>query len=229
MALYYHHPEKGVVLENVNFISNDLHHDGHLVRTFTQMLMKHLKESCQYEITVVHRYSDGCAGQFRSRHTMMDVAEFSRDISSQFENCMLIANYGETSEFKNLCDGFGDHVKTPLKNAIVREDLVLDSVIKVFNYLKENMTLEPLQTPRQVLYRRCFYYVDQKDTVRERAGKAVPGLLAVHSAVGIKPGFIGLRNITCYCANCILDWNSRSCENKEYVQDWKVVHVRNEK
>jgi hypothetical protein len=224
VALYYHAAEdNGIVLESINLISDDLQHDSHAVRKFTDVIMNHLKQHSKTEIQVVHRFSDGCASQFRSRHTMTDMSAFSVD----YPNCIIVANYGETAEFKNMCEGFGDHVKTPLRNAIIRGDLVLDSTKTVFEYLQRTQSFEPADRCKRVEHRRKFFYIEKPEINRneDRLGMATPGLLAIRSVYGMEPGFIGLRKLSCYCSACLqLDY--KSCTNTKYVEQWKTVHVR---
>ena len=139
----------------------------------------------------------------------------------------MIANYGEAREFKNICDGFKDHVKTPLKSAITRLDLILDSPRAVFEYLDSNMSFGPGEDNGKVLHRRSFHFVE-KQTIRvvsKGSGRSVPGLLGIHSVIGLKTGFIATRKLSCFCEKCISKWDTKDCINKDYVKDWNITHI----
>lgn len=119
------------------------------------------------------------------------------------------ASYGEKSEFKNVCDGFGDHTKTPLKRAVESRDLVLSKPEDIFLYLRDTYSFGP--ESEHTIYRRTYYFVAEKEIDRnrpERCGKEIPGLLRIHSVLGLEIGFVAVRLISCYCINCIKkDWN----------------------
>lgn len=224
IAIYRHTNDKGVVIENVNVISNDSKHDSHAVHKFTEVAIKHIREKYpEKSVKAIHRFSDGCAGQFRSRHVMRDVAAFEDDYKIHFD-----VSYGETSEFKNLCDGFGDHTKTPLRRAIESNDLILSTPLEICQYLQDNCNFGP--ESGHTLYRRTYYYVDKNEIERnrpDRYGSEVLGLLKTHSVLGFKEGFVGLRELSCFCRNCLCeDWTN--CLNKEYVALWMTKHVRRE-
>ena len=82
-----------------------------------------------------------------------------RDFSAFYDTqgYKIIANFGETSEFKNVCDGLGDHVKSALRNAIIRQDLVLTKPQSYFVYCQEHMTFTPETRGDHKMIRRSFY------------------------------------------------------------------------
>jgi hypothetical protein len=153
VAIFYNSEENGIVLESLNIVTNDLRHDSHAVRKFHAVVMEHLRIVSPVQIHTIHRFTDGCAGQFRSRQTMRDILFFSED----FPNANIIANYGETSEFKNLCDGFGDHAKSPLQRAIISQDVLLTSPWEVFCYLDKTLSFEPCNRENRTIFRRKFF------------------------------------------------------------------------
>ena len=224
VAVYQHFEDK-VQMESVVIISDDLQHDSNSVRKFTDVVMEHMKfEYPEKKLKTVHRYSDNCSAQFKSRHTLRDISMFR-----QTYGCSLICNYGETSEFKNECDGIGDHVKTTIKHAIIRSDLVLTSSKDYFNYAKENMTFRPENRGEHKTYKRTFYYVDSTEIVRtdnETYGKYCPGIMKARSIIGYHTGFVGMRSLSCYCSNCI-SGDYSDCRN-DYTEKWEILHVRRE-
>lgn len=203
--------------------SNDMNVELKKKVKVLQMQMNRLKQ----KETTASVEKKQCSAELVNK-TLATMPSNPDQFGKYFPNCICIANYGESSEFKNICDGMGDHVKTPLKSAITRGDLVLDSARSVYDYLCQHMAYEPENDQGRKMHRRSFYFVASKDIQRdERSAKPVPGLLSTHSIVGIKHGFVGLRKISCYCHSCLQDWNTPSCQNIEYVDQWRVSHVRN--
>jgi hypothetical protein len=221
----YHRINDNVELEAVLILSDDLCHDNNLVRMCTEKVMDHMKTVYPDKmVRNVHRFSDGCASQFKSRHTMRDIAVFEEE-----HGCSLTCNYGETSEFKNVCDGMGDHIKTPLTNAIIRGDLVLSTPFSYYEYAKKHMTFYPESRGDHKMIRRTFYFLNKDEVNRDgdHFGKPLPGVMKVRSVLALGKGFIGFRKLSCYCNNCIVK-DFKHCQNTEYVELWQINHVRKE-
>lgn len=222
-----HHVGDKIEQEAVIILSNDLKHDSHMVRACTHIAMEHMADKYdQKKINTVHRFSDGCAAQFKSRHTMRDVANFRELYGTE-----LICNYGETSEFKNVCDGIGDHVKSPLRNDILRQDLVLTSPFAYYEHVKKTMEYTAENRGDHKMIRRTVYFLDSKDIDRndeETYGKLLPGLMKVRSVRGVEKGFVQTRNVTCYCFACIQS-DFMNCTEKNHVNAWQTKHIRKEK
>ena len=92
------------------------------------------------------------------------------------------------------------------------------------------MEFTPEDQGNHKMIRRTFYFLDQKDVIRndlDTYGKVVPGLLKVRSVKSLSNGFVQFRNITCYCASCI-NGNFDDCFNTSRVDKWETKHIRKE-
>lgn len=58
----YQHVNNKIEMEAIVFVSDDTIHDSHLVRTFTDKVMEHIRVSYpEKKIHAVHRFSDGAS------------------------------------------------------------------------------------------------------------------------------------------------------------------------
>lgn len=214
IALYRHASDstennRHILFENINIFSNSQQHDSHLVHHFLKVFMQHCNRFPEQQFQILHRYTDGCSSQFRSRHCMRDVSYFRED-----HGVDIVCNFGETAEFKNITDGLGGVIKQLVKNSILSDpDLVLSSHEKLLQYVKQKFEFhinpgkdENCGTDRRELDRRVFYFVHDAEVERnrpDRLGKQLPGILQIRCAASQEPGFVKFRNLTCYCSVCL--------------------------
>lgn len=215
-----------VLFENINILSNSMTHDSHLVHKGMELVMNYCKNRFpEQDLTDLHRYTDGCAGQFRSRHCLRDVSYCAEDFG-----IAMTCNFGETSEFKNITDGLGGVVKRCLKDSIIANDLVIPSNEALMSHLKNNFEFEysPRQGEKEELDRRVFYFVNNEDVERnrpERMSKPVPGILNIRCFRVVEPGFIEMRNLSCFCSGCI-NRDFKNCLNQSHVVPYDLRHCR---
>lgn len=126
--------EPKILFENYNFFSDSSRHDHHFVHHCTSLIMNHLNgPGHEKDIQKLHRYTDGCSSQFRSRHCLRDLSYSMNDFGVE----QVTFNYGETSEFKNVTDGLGGVVKKLISDSVLCDDeLVLSSPKDIVNYAK---------------------------------------------------------------------------------------------
>lgn len=233
-ALYRHRTDSSetetkTTFENINILTNCNKHDSHLVHACTKIIMQHCRSKPEMPIKRMHRFTDGCAGQFRSRHCLRDLSFVAEDFGVN----EMIVNYGETSEFKNVTDGLGGVVKRLITNSILlADDLVISSAEDIVAFANEKFQISNPDVPsdEHQLTARVFYYIDEKQIDRsrpERLGKVVPGIQSTRSIRSLKPGFVAFRNISCYCDSCLNgEWDV--CLKKSHVENWSIRHCRPE-
>lgn len=215
-----------ILFENVNILSDSQRHDSHFVQAATKLILEHCNVNYpECLIKVLHRYTDGCAGQFKSRHCMRDISFCNEDLGVDH----FICNYGESYEFKNVTDGLGGVVKKLILDSILsNDDLVLSSPRDFVNYAKEHF--EKTYATHS-LDRRVFYYLEDQTIERNRPnrlGRPLAGIQSARCIKSISPGFVAIRNVSCYCAACLThDWEG--CLNKDYVNEYVVRHCRPER
>lgn len=241
VAAVYRHDHRStedkprMLFENINIMSDTNQHDSHFVHACTKLILDHCTQYKEKEVLKWHRYTDGCAGQFRSRHTLRDLSFVGEDFGIK-----MIANFGETSEFKNVTDGLGGVVKRLITDHILSDNnLILSCAKDVVDFAKKRFQFDRPNVDNGLdnfggemrLNRRVFYFLEDAEVDRnrpERLGRLVAGIQNVRCIKSIQPGFVAFRNISCYCKPCI-HGNGADCENKRYVDEWSSQHTKSER
>lgn len=86
-------------------ISDDLTHNKHSVWVFMKNIIKSLQAEFP-NLKLVHVFSDGCAGQFKNRYTLLNLTYFLQDFGVNGT-----WNFFATSHGKGAVDGIGGTVK----------------------------------------------------------------------------------------------------------------------
>ena len=204
------------VKEHWLIISDDLHHDFHVVQhSFQQIIMPKLKEmGCN--ITKIHQRTDTCAAQYRSKNTFLDLSTSEQDLGVPRQ-----VNYSGAGHGKGEVDAAAGYLKHAARSAVAKNiDLVITSAQELYNFATER-----LQTDSAKLTRR-FIYLPKEDIDRDRdrlLPKTIVGTQKIHAACSVNmPGRILVNELSCYCTECIN--GSQNCEWKDYVQPMKVEH-----
>ncbi|XP_034240315.1 uncharacterized protein LOC117644795 [Thrips palmi] len=105
-AMYFRNPETGKVeADNLVIISDHLKHVTSTVSKFQDVLMDYLKKKHENLAKVIY-FSDGCAGQYKNRFNMKNVAMHEADYGVPAE-----WHFFATSHGKGPSDGLGGTLK----------------------------------------------------------------------------------------------------------------------
>ncbi len=209
------------VQESCIFISNDLHHDHHLVNTFQQKLAKHLTQTRKLPLQTLHRYSDGCACQYKSKGPFSDVSYATEDFSFKIQHHFYGTRHG-----KGASDGDGAVIKSQATRSVMAGTTVISNAGDLYTFTKENLTKSPPEGQCCQPFMRTAFYVraDEVDRERVRTMRTVKGTRKVHAVKTVKPGMICTRNLSCFCDYCLKGEGSE-CKNTTYVANWKRINL----
>ena len=225
--------EPAITKEHLFVISDDVTQDHDSVLHIQKLISKHLEES-KCTVKKMHEFTDGCAGQYKSRHCYGDLSCSLATLGYTVQR-----NYFATSHAKGEQDAAGSHVKQKATLAVLSRKATLSNAKDLCDFLKENFS-EPAASSfpsRQRLVqlkRRVFFYLPSTGELavaRNRDGGrfcTVKGIRQIHSVRTCSEQLkVFTRERSCYCYDCIVG-NFDSCENKEMVGNWKEIMLSRE-
>ena len=217
MMLYYmKHGE--LQKEGFTTITDDLKHDSFAVSEFEKVAVQHLRDNGT-EVHTIHQWTDGCAAQYKCRHSFSDISQAESKI-----NAKLTRNYFETSHGKGPCDGLGGIIKRKVSNAIIQDDnRIVSNASELTQFCEENLrtvggTSSKSRANRYAASSRNFKYIPMIDRTSTTSAKTVPGCRKLHSvkSTGVNHQ-LEVRSLSCYCVGCRINGE---CENSSYVNQW---------
>lgn len=225
--------EPAICKEHLFVISDDVTQDHDSVLHIQKLISKHLEES-NCTIKKMHEFTDGCAGQYKSRHCYGDLSCSLATLGYTVQR-----NYFATSHAKGEQDAAGSHVKQKATSAVLSRKVTLSNAKDLCNFLKENFSEPavssfPARQKSVQLKRRVFFYLPSSgelSVARNREGGrfcTVKGIRQLHSVRTCSEQLkVFTRERSCYCHGCIVE-NFDSCENKEWVGNWKEIVLSRE-
>ena len=171
------------------FISDDLDHDVYMVYSVIETSAKYIKENISTGITMIHYFSDGCAGQYKNCKHFLNLCHHQEDFGI---GCQW--NFFATSHGKSPCDGIGGTVKRVTAKASLQrsmEDQILNAKL-MFEYCDQ-----------EILGIEFFYLeksrVDQtRKNLEERMGlaKTIPGTRGFHQFIPLTQNRIVAKRVS---------------------------------
>ena len=209
------------ITESLVMISNDLHHDYHLVNRFQQEVSHYLSNTRGIKITKMYRYSDGCGNQYKSKGPFSDVSYAKEDYG--FE---MVHNFSGTRHGKGASDGESAVVKNHAANAVKAGTAVIKGAKDLHQYLQANLTRAPTDQKCCTDFMRTMFYIPQESVNRDRTHRdvgRVEGTRKIHCLKNVSGGIVAARNLSCFCEPC---WQGNDgCLNVPYVQPWREVKL----
>ena len=222
VALYRCPDDHTIVEETVDVISDDLIHDSHAVNAFLQAIFNHLKKNRDLSILRAYLISDGCAAQYKSKIPFADASYAEQDYGFPIERHYYGSRHG-----KNRCDGEGGVLKSSASRAVKSSRVMIHNALSLKTYLT---TLEkPGINPDGSCChkRRTILYVPATAINRNRPSrnaKTVPGTQKLHCIIGLSPGRLNIRRLSCFCSHHLgRDDTLQQCPNLQYVGSDKMI------
>ena len=209
------------VQESLIFISNDLHHDHHLVNMFQKKVAQHLTQTRKLPLQTLHRYSDGCACQYKSKGPFSDVSYSTEDFAFKIQHHFYGTRHG-----KGASDGEGAVIKSKASKAVMAGTVVISNAEGLYSFTKDNLTKSPPEGQCCQPFRRTAFYIPASEVDRERVRimRTVKGTRRIHAVKNIEGGVIGARNLSCFCDHCLKGEGAR-CKNAAYVMKWRRINL----
>ncbi|XP_014673342.1 PREDICTED: uncharacterized protein LOC106813660 [Priapulus caudatus] len=132
------------------------------------LTLKHLREKRGVIISKVVEFTDGCAGQYKSKIPFADISFSLKDLQVERERHFFGSQHG-----KGPSDGVSGVVKSAVRRAAIARRVVVNNAAALFSFCHENMTKNDCAKQRRV-----FLYVAQGEINRDR-----PNSRAVKTAV----------------------------------------------
>ena len=218
--------------EHLFVISDDVTQDHDSVLHIQKLISKHVQES-RCTIKKMHEFTDGCAGQYKSRHCYGDLS-----CSLAILGYTVHRNFFATSNAEGEQDAAGSHVKLKATSAVLSRKAILSNAKELCDFLRENFS-EPATSSfpyrqRSVQLKcRIFFYLPSTGELavaHNREGRfcTVKGIRQIHSVrTGSEQLKVFTRERSCYCYDCLVESYDR-CENKQWVGEWKEMKLSRE-
>ena len=124
--------EPVICKEHLFVISDDVTQDHDSVLHIQKLISKHFQDS-KCIIKNMHEFSDGCAGQYKSRHYLGDLSCSLATLGYTVQR-----NFFTTSHAKGEQNAAGSHVKQKATTAILCRRVKLGSAQELCDFLTEN-------------------------------------------------------------------------------------------
>ena len=125
-----------VIQEAFVVISDHLKHDGHAVQHFTTLAMTHLRGARGVTVNRLVEFTDGCAGQYKSKQPFCDITFAAVDFHVARERHYFGSRHG-----KGPSDRVSGVVKSAVRRAVVGRRAVIDGAATMYTYLDEGQLL----------------------------------------------------------------------------------------
>lgn len=207
-----------IVKEYLVFLSDDLKHDACFTKFVFQKCLDHIKEK---QLSCVHIFSDGCASQYKSAHTFMNLTELQADN----RDLNISRHYFGSNHGKSLCDSCGGTVKNAATRAVLSGDFIIQSADEMLDFCKEKLSIHKHDGCCHKL--RSFFQVKAEDLQRsENFFQSVKGTHGFHA---VKPeatvGSLRAKALSCFCHVCLLGERD-VCKNLDFTLDWKKIQIK---
>lgn len=100
------------------------------------LILRYLREENHLTVEKIHEFTDGCAGQYKCKHTFGDLSCCLADFG-----CLIDRHFFETSHAKGEQDAAGANVKQRATLAVLQRKVTIGSAKDLYNYLSENFQL----------------------------------------------------------------------------------------
>ena len=115
-----------IIKEHLFALSDDNTQDYHFVHHVQNLILTYLREQHHLTVDKIHEFTDGCAGQYKSKHTFADFG------------CQIDRHFFETSHAKGEQDAAGANVKQRATLAVLQRKVTIGSAKDLYDYLYDN-------------------------------------------------------------------------------------------
>ena len=155
----YHIKDNKLTERSLCFISDDLNHDTGFVHEVMKRSADFIKEEICPEVSKVHYFSDGCAGQYENCKNFINLCLHEKDFGIECNWSFFATTHG-----KSPCDGVGGTLKRLTARASLQKPMAdqIFTPMAVFHYCKESVqginvlliTTEEMEVAREQLKER---------------------------------------------------------------------------
>ena len=209
VVIYY---KDGNSLSHLSYaiISEDNTHDVHFVYKVIELVILDLKVKLP-NLSFIHMFTDGCAGQYKNRKTMFNLCQLEHEFHIKGE-----WNFFATSHGKSPCDGIGgtikrlttaESLKRPIKNQILTaKDMYLFCSETIPNIISKFLSKEEMKNARTKHAKRY-----------DNILRPIPGTRSYHQFIPLSGNKIGAKR----CSNDS-DFACVHVFDKIYIQEENI-------
>lgn len=178
---------KDDTVQSFAVISDDLNHNKYSVWVFLKAVLKELVSKYP-DLKCVNIFSDGCAGQFKNRFTLLNLTYLHADL-----NITGKWNFFATSHGKGAVDGVGGAVKRGVWRSVKSRKTVVNSASDFFQCAKSIMKgVSILFVSSQEVI--CSH---EELNARWENVQPIPGLHRLHSFAPLKEDILNVSITSC--------------------------------
>ncbi|KAK6192316.1 hypothetical protein SNE40_003804 [Patella caerulea] len=210
-----------IVKEELVMLSDDLNHDTSAVKAFIRQAEDHLTDKRNLKIEHVVQFSDGCASQYKSKQAFRDISDSTSHSTDRY--------FFGSRHGKGPCDACVGVVKSSIRNAVLRREVIVQSAEDAFGYCRIKMTRD--ETDDQCNHsKRTFFLVKNISHRKNSNLMTIVGTRSLHCVASVTgPGdAVWTRNLCCYCDVCI-GYESGLCESTGHVDNWTLQPLLQQK
>ena len=170
-----------LIKEHIFVLSDDSTQNYHFVHHSQKLIFDYITKELKLKVKV-HEFTDGCAGQYKSRHTFGDLSCSLADFDFQVHR-----HFFETSHAKGEQDAAGANIKQHATLAVLRHETSITSAKDLCDYLSRTFRNPTSQSRSVTLKNRVFFHVpvDGDGAVprgsQGRSFKEFQGIRKIHS------------------------------------------------
>ena len=143
-----------LIKEHIFVLSDDSTQDYHFVHHSQKLIFDYITKELKLKVKKVHEFTDGCAGQYKSRHTFGDLSCSLADFGFQVDR-----HFFETSHAKGEQDAAGANIKQRATLAVLRHETSITSAKDLCDYLSRTFRNPTSQSRSVTLKNRVFFRV----------------------------------------------------------------------
>ena len=202
----------------IDILSDDLTHDHFSVDTFSDAAIKYLENDQKLKIEKIIECTDGCTSQYKCCSSFLN-------LSLRSENIPVTRTYFGPHHGKNRCDGEGAVIKSNATKAVQSLETVIQNATDMAEYCKKRFG-EKMQHDGNHQSRK-FLVINEINRKTNIKANTVKGSRQFFCVKGQKNKTIEARSLSCFCTAC-LNASESTCENKSYVEQFKVIKLKTE-
>ena len=141
-----------LIKEHIFVLSDDNTQDYHHSHHSQKLIFDYITKELNLQIKKVHEFTDGRAGQYKSRHTFGDLSCSLADFGFQVDR-----HFFETSHAKGEQDAAGANIKQRATLAVLRRETSITSAKDLYEYLSRTFRNPTSQSENVTLKKRVFF------------------------------------------------------------------------
>ena len=199
---------KGMVTHEIVHVSDDMRHNGHLVKAFTERSEKVLKQN-KVLICKIIEFMDQAPSQYKNKTAFNYLSKRTTPV---------LKNFFGMRHGKSECDACTGRVKQGVTRLVQTEVEVINSAKSFYNACVKN-----LQKP---LLHKCQHHIltfefhnKLKSRPNTEKWPAIPETRKFHSIGNTQNGDVYLCTFSCCCKGCL--HGNESCSNDVHPDKWR--------